>query len=68
MTLIFKWLKMVLNCKIIKDAGHAYCLRCYHDYTYEEYSKLPHRQHYPQYKAYVTVCQGCRGEKWRFLG
>jgi hypothetical protein len=61
-------IKMIWNCEVEKNAGHAYCLKCYHDYTYQEYSELAHRKHYPQFTAYAMVCKECGGEKWRFLG
>ena len=62
-----RWIKAMINLKLLRLNPRAYCTKCWKEYTFEEWSKLPSYQTYPQYKARTKYCPDCKGEKFRWL-
>ena len=63
-----RWIKAMINLKLLRLNPRAYCTKCWKEYTFEEWSKLPSYQTHPQYKARTKYCPDCKGEKFRWLG
>ena len=65
---IRRWIKAMINLKLLRLNPRAYCTKCWKEYTFEEWSKLPSYQTYPQYISRTKYCPDCKGEKFRWLG
>ena len=56
-----RWIKAMINLKLLRLNPRAYCTKCWKEYTFEEWSKLPSYQTYPQYKAQDKILPGLQG-------
>ena len=56
-----RWIKAMINLKLLRLNPRAYCTKCWKEYTFEEWSKLPSYQTYPQYIAEDKILSGLQG-------